>query len=45
MAERMRMLGGLVGYTRQLDARMHADKDVSHHAEIFLKAMQNLIGG
>lgn len=44
MAERMQMLGALVGYTRQLDARMHADKDINHHAEIFLKAMQSVIG-
>jgi len=45
MAERMRMVGGLVGYTRQLDARMHTDRDINHHAEIFLKAMQSVIGG
>ena len=45
MVERMRMLGGLVGYTRQLDARMHTDRDVDHHVQIFLQAMQACIGG
>jgi len=45
MSERMRMLGGLVGYTRQLDARMHSDDDVSSHAEVFINAMKSVIGG
>jgi pyruvate, water dikinase len=45
MSERMRMLGGLVGYTRQLDARMHSDDDVTSHAEVFINAMKNVIGG
>lgn len=45
MVERMRMLGGLVGYTRQLDARMHTDRDVDHHVHTFLQAMQTCIGG
>jgi pyruvate,water dikinase len=45
MAERMRMLGGLVSYTRQLDARMHADKDIDRHAAVFLQAMDSVIGG
>nr|WP_320009714.1 PEP/pyruvate-binding domain-containing protein [uncultured Desulfobulbus sp.] len=39
MIARMRMLGGLVGYTRQLDARMHADSDVEQHVELFLAQM------
>ncbi|MDD2464456.1 MAG: PEP/pyruvate-binding domain-containing protein [Desulfobulbus sp.] len=45
MVARMRMLGGLVGYTRQLDARMHNDSDVDHHVQLFLQAMQTCIGG
>ncbi|MGE4559432.1 MAG: pyruvate, water dikinase, partial [Desulfobulbus sp.] len=45
MVARMRMLGGLVGYTRQLDARMHTDSDVDHHVQLFLQAMQACIGG
>ena len=45
MSERMRMLGGLVGYTRQLDARMHSDDDISSHAELFINAMKSVIGG
>jgi pyruvate,water dikinase len=45
MSERMYMLGGLIGYTRQLDARMHSDDDVSSHAEIFINAMKTAIGG
>nr|WP_321464417.1 PEP/pyruvate-binding domain-containing protein [uncultured Desulfobulbus sp.] len=44
MVLRMRMLGGLVGYTRQLDARMHSDADVEQHVHLFLQAMQ-AIGG
>ena len=44
MTERMRMLGGLVGYTRQLDARMHSDGDVLRHAEAFIDAMNHVIG-
>ena len=43
MTARMRMLGGLVGYTRQLDARMHSDGDVDHHVQIFLQAMQTCV--
>ncbi len=43
MATRMRMLGGLVGYTRQLDARMHSDADVDHHVQIFLQAMRTCV--
>lgn len=45
MMERMRMLGGLVSYTRQLDARMHTDRDIDHHVELFLQAMRACIGG
>jgi pyruvate,water dikinase len=45
MSERMRMLGALVGYTRQLDARMHSDKDVTSHAEFFINAMNSVTGG
>ncbi|MGD9947302.1 MAG: PEP/pyruvate-binding domain-containing protein [Desulfobulbus sp.] len=43
MVARMRMLGGLVGYTRQLDARMHNDSDVDHHVQLFLQAMQAFV--
>lgn len=45
MSKRMRILGGLVGYTRQLDAKMHSDKDVAMHAQTFIDAMINVIGG
>jgi pyruvate,water dikinase len=45
MSERMYMLGGLIGYTRQLDARMNSDNDVSSHAEIFINALKTAIGG
>lgn len=45
MCERMRMLGGLIGYTRQLDAKMHSDDDVVSHAEFFINAMKSVIGG
>lgn len=40
MVQRMRMLGGLIGYTRQLDVRMHADSDIDHHVAHFLQVMQ-----
>lgn len=45
MRERMRMLGALIGYTRQLDAQMHADHDIARHAEFFIKAIDSLTGG
>lgn len=45
MSERMQVLGALVGYTRQLDARMHTDKDVASHVRIFINAMHKEIGG
>jgi pyruvate,water dikinase len=45
MSERMYMLGGLIGYTRQLDARMNSDNDISSHAEIFISALKTAIGG
>lgn len=44
MSERMRILGGLVGYTRQLDAQMHSDKDVTLHAQQFIDAVHNVMG-
>lgn len=44
MEVRMRMLGGLVGYTRQLDARMHTDKDIEEHARTFITAMKHFLG-
>jgi pyruvate,water dikinase len=45
MTSRMRMLGGLIGYARQLDARMHSDAQIAHHVEIFTSAMAKDIGG
>ena len=45
MSERMRILGGLVGYTRQLDTQMHNDKDVAMHVQLFIEAVHNIIGG
>lgn len=45
MSERVRILGGLVGYTRQLDAQMHSDKDVAMHVQQFIDAVNNVIGG
>ncbi len=44
MSLRMRMLGGLVGYTRQLDARMHTDTDITEHAGTFITAMKQFLG-
>ncbi len=45
MARRMRMLGALVGYARQLDARMHSEDDVRRHVQTFLHATHELCGG
>lgn len=45
MARRLRMLGGLVGYARQLDARLHSEGDVARHVRTFLEAMRDSIGG
>jgi pyruvate,water dikinase len=45
MASRLRMLGGLVGYARQLDARLHSERDVARHVRAFLEAMRDSIGG
>jgi pyruvate,water dikinase len=45
MARRMRMLGGLIGYTRQLDARMYDDQQIGHHVDVFIHAIRKVIGG
>jgi hypothetical protein len=45
MRDRMRMLGALLCYTRQLDAQMHSDRDVASHAADFIQAIRNPSGG
>ncbi|MGB5232308.1 MAG: PEP/pyruvate-binding domain-containing protein [Desulfoprunum sp.] len=45
MRDRMRMLGALLCYTRQLDAQMHSDRDVACHAADFIQAIRNPSGG
>jgi len=45
MAHRMRMLGGLIGYTRQLDARLQDDRQIDQHVQCFVHAIQGVIGG
>jgi pyruvate,water dikinase len=45
MIQRMRMLGGLIGYTRQLDARMNSDAQIAHHIQIFTNAIAKVMGG
>lgn len=42
--ERMLLLGGLVGYTRQLDVQMHTAADVEKHVELFLQRIAPVIG-
>jgi pyruvate,water dikinase len=37
MLAKLRMLGGLIGYTRQLDARLDDEAAVAHHLEEFLQ--------
>jgi pyruvate,water dikinase len=44
-ARRLRMLGGLVGYARQLDVRMYSEDDVARHVRNFIEAMRDFIGG
>ena len=43
MLVRMHMLGGLVGYARQLDARLNSDELVEKHAQTFLEAIKSTI--
>lgn len=43
MLVRMHMLGGLVGYARQLDARLNSDELVEKHAQAFLEAIKSTI--
>lgn len=45
MTRRLRMLGALVGYARQLDARLHSENDVNQHVHTFITAMNDFIGG
>jgi pyruvate,water dikinase len=45
MAERMRMIGGLICYTRQLDAQMDNDADIALHTERFAELMNNMLRG
>lgn len=43
MQVRMHMLGGLVGYARQLDARMSNDELVAKHAQAFIEAIKTTL--
>ncbi|MFV0436454.1 MAG: PEP/pyruvate-binding domain-containing protein [Desulfopila sp.] len=43
MIARLRMLGGLVAYTRQLDARMHTDDAIDYHVQCFIEGMQTCV--
>ncbi len=43
MLVRMHMLGGLVGYARQLDARMNSDEMVAKHAQAFIDAIKTTL--
>jgi pyruvate,water dikinase len=45
MAARMRVLGCLIGYTRQLDARMHSDGHIGQHVDQFMSMIEKNIGG
>ena len=42
MVAKMKMLGGLLGYTRQLDVHMDSDSDVTRHASAFAERICNL---
>jgi len=43
MLVRMHMLGGLVGYARQLDARMSSDEQIAAHAQAFMEAIKSIL--
>lgn len=43
MREKMLVLGGLIGYTRQLDVRLQSDEDLARHAEEFLQRIAPLL--
>lgn len=45
MAERMRMIGGLICYTRQLDVQMNADADITLHTARFAALMNTMLRG
>jgi pyruvate,water dikinase len=45
MAARMRVLGCLIGYTRQLDAQMHSDGHIGQHVDLFMSMIAKDIGG
>ena len=42
MLDRMHMLGGLVAYARQLDARMNNDEQITKHALAFIQAIASI---
>jgi pyruvate,water dikinase len=42
MLDKMFMLGGLIGYTRQLDAMLESDEAVRRHAREFLQRISSL---
>jgi hypothetical protein len=44
MVERMRMLGRLIGYTRQLDIHLRDDQHIDEYLERFLEGDGNLSG-
>jgi pyruvate,water dikinase len=44
MVERMRMLGRLIGYTRQLDIHLRDDRRIDEYLERFLEGDRNLSG-
>ena len=39
MIAKMRLLGGLAGYTRQLDVHMGCDADIKRHADAFMRGI------
>ncbi|EPR44267.1 pyruvate phosphate dikinase PEP/pyruvate-binding protein [Desulfovibrio sp. X2] len=43
MVERMMLLGGLIGYTRQLDVHMDCDEDITRHAACFCERIEALL--
>lgn len=43
MREKMLVLGGLIGYTRQLDVRLQSDEDLARHADEFLQRIAPLL--
>jgi pyruvate,water dikinase len=42
MIGKMKVIGGLIGYSRQLDIQMHSDSRVAHYLDDFMQRIQHI---